>query len=101
MPISATSNSAIARPIPVYVVEQVDHGLPLVGGTASADLRVEARDRLVQAVDLREQLGQEEAVVRLKPAPERLLALGALLALRALGELGEHGHVFLAVEERG
>jgi len=44
------------------------------------NLRREAGDGLVQAVDLREQLGQYEALVRLQLPSQRLLELWALLA---------------------
>ncbi len=67
-------------------VQELDDVLGLVGRASLGDLRVEARDRLVEPVDLREQLGQQEAVVRLEPAARAALQLVALLAQLALGE---------------
>jgi hypothetical protein len=63
------------------------------------NVRRKAGTALVQTVDVGEQLGEHEALVRRQMTPQRLLELRPLLAPRPLGQLREHQGVLFARQQ--
>jgi hypothetical protein len=59
-----------------------------------------AGDALVEAVDLCQQLGEDEALMRLQMTPQRLLELWTLLAQRPSGQRRERRGIIVAGEQR-